>query len=411
MILGIAVIVLCGMAFDWLARRVNAPGLIGLLLLGLLAGPFAFDLLPEGLYAVASDLRMLALVVILFRAGFEMNRKALAQVGPRAVLLSFVPCLCEALVVTCVAPMLLPLNTHEAAILGAVLAAVSPAVVVPYMVQFSREGRGTDKGIPTLVLAGASCDDAVAIVLCTSLTAAYVGGSVNIAMQLGRIPIAVITGIASGLAVGYALYRFFKQANPRATKRLLILLAGAVLLLNSQSVIDHWVPYSALITVLTVGVVIYELDVRAAGELSDKLAKVWVFAQLLLFVLVGAQVDVRLAWSAGGAGVAVVVAGLAGRSIGVFLCLLRSELTHRERLFVVFAYVPKATVQAAIGATPLAAMVAAGMDGTPGQLILAVAVLSILLTAPLGAFLIGLGGKRLLSVQTAGSEQRAAPVC
>ena len=398
MILGIAEILLAGMAFDWLARRLRAPGLLGLLLLGLLAGPFALNLLDPGIYTVASDFRLVALVVILFRAGFEMNRQQLARVGARAVLMSCVPCLCETAVVTCVAPLLLPLTTHEAAILGAVLAAVSPAVIVPYMIQFNREARGTDKGIPTLVLAGASCDDAVAIVLCTTLTAAYVGHSADLAARLATIPVSVVTGVLSGLALGYALHRFFKATDPRATKRLLILLALAILLTKAQPWVERFVPYSALMAVMAIGIMIYELEVRAAAEISEKLGKVWIFAQLLLFVLVGAQVDARLAWSVGLAGLGVIFAGLAGRSLGVFLCLVRSNLTARERLFVALAYIPKATVQAAIGAAPLAAMGAAGMGTAPGSVILAVAVLSILVTAPLGAGLISFGGRRLLNV-------------
>jgi NhaP-type Na+/H+ or K+/H+ antiporter len=290
----------------------------------------------------------------------------------------------------------LPLTFHEAALLGAVLAAVSPAVIVPYMIQFNREGRGTDMGIPTLILAGASCDDAVAIVLCTSFTAAYVGHTSAIAAQLATIPVSVLTGIGFGLAAGYGLHRLFRHANPRATKRLLILLASAILLTQAQPWVEGYVPYSALMSIMAIGVMIYELEVRAAQEMSEKLGKLWIFAQLLLFVLVGAQVNVGLAWSVGLAGAAVIGVGLIGRSLGVCLCLLRSNLTAKERLFVVFAYFPKATVQAAIGASPLVAMSAAGMSKAPGEVILAVAVLSILLTAPLGAALISFTGKRLL---------------
>lgn len=400
MILGIAEIVLGGMAFDWLARKLKAPGLLGLLLLGLLVGPFALNLLDPGIYTVAADLRLVALVVILFRAGFEMNRQALAKVGARAVLMAFVPCLCETAAVMFLAPFFLPLSTHEAAMLGAVLAAVSPAVIVPYMLQFSRERRGTEKGIPTLVLAGASCDDAVAIVLCTTLAAAYTGQAVNVAAVATAIPVSVTTGIVSGLVMGYALHRFFKWTDPRATKRLLILLAVAILLTKAQALVETVVPYSALMAIMAIGVMIYELEIRAANEMSEKLGKLWIFAQLLLFVLVGAQVNVKLAWSVGLAGGAVILIGLLGRSLGVCFCLLRSGLNRKERLFVALAYVPKATVQAAVGAVPLTAMAAAGLNTAPGEMILAVAVLSILLTAPAGAFLIGWGGKRLLTCET-----------
>jgi NhaP-type Na+/H+ or K+/H+ antiporter len=398
MILGIAEVILAGMVFEWVANKLKAPGLLGLLLLGLVAGPFALNLIDPGLYAVGADLRIVALVVILFRAGFEMNRQQLAAVGVRAVLMSFVPCLCETAAVAFFAPLVLPLTFHEAALLGAVLAAVSPAVIVPYMIQFNREGRGTDKGIPTLILAGASCDDAVAIVLCTSFTAAYVGHASEITAQLATIPVSVLTGIGFGLAAGYGLHLLFKHANPRATKRLLVLLAVAIVLTQAQPWVEGYVPYSALMSIMAIGVMIYELEVRAAQEMSEKLGKLWIFAQLLLFVLVGAQVNVGLAWSVGLAGAGVILVGLVGRSLGVCLCLLSSNLTAKERLFVVFAYFPKATVQAAIGASPLVAMTAAGMSTAPGEVILAVAVLSILLTAPLGAALISFTGKRLLRV-------------
>ena len=397
MILGIAEIIIGGMIFDWLARRTKAPGLLGLLLLGILFGPFALNLIEPGIYKVASDLRMVALVVILFRAGFEMNRKSLQKVGSQAIMIAFIPCLCEIGTVTLVAPLLLPLSTLEAAMLGSVLAAVSPAVVVPYMIKFSREGLGTNKGIPTLVLAGAACDDAVAIVLCSALTAVYTGTTVNTWVKIGSIPISIFTGIVTGLAVGYLLYRFFKLANPRATKRLLTILALAIILISAQQHIENWIPYSALMTILTIGIIIYEVDARAAREISDKLGKLWIFAQLLLFVLVGAQVDLNVAWGAGLAGCAVIFIGLSGRTAAVFLCLAGSQFNKKERLFVALSYLPKATVQAAIGAAPLAAMAVAKMDTGPGELILAIAVLSIITTAPLGAFLINAGGKRLLT--------------
>lgn len=400
MIHSIAIVVLAGLLFDALASRLKAPGLLGLLLLGLLLGPFALDALPPETYAAAGELRTLALIVILLRAGFEMNRRDLAKVGLRAVLMSFIPCFAEVAVVTAVAPRLLPLGTLEAAILGATLAAVSPAVIVPYMIRFNRERRGTAKGIPTLVLAGASCDDAVAIVLASSFLAMLVGTESHVLARLAEIPVAVATGIAGGLAAGAVLFRMFRRFNPRATKRLLVLLALAVLLLDAQKAIEAHVPFSGLMACMAIGVVIFEMDAAMAHEIAAKLAKTWIFAQLLLFVLIGAQVDAKLALSVGMAGAAVVAAGLAGRSLGVLLCLVRSPLDWRERGFVVLAYWPKATVQAAVGALPLGALAAAGRPTEPGQVILAVAVLSILLTAPLGAFLIERVGTRVLSIET-----------
>jgi len=398
MLLGIAELILLGLIVDWAFRALKMPGLIGLLLLGVLAGPYAFNLLNPETTMVSQQLRLLALIVILLRAGFEISRETLAKVGPRAVMMSFIPCVCEVAFITVMGPILLPLSHLEAAMLGSVLAAVSPAVVVPLMIQFIEEGRGTDKGAPTLVLAGASCDDAVAIVLCTAFVGMYVGQAENLVLSLARIPVSLILGIGVGLLLGLALFWFFKKFNPRATKRMLILLGLAVLLLNLQDHIEQIVPFSALLALMAIGFIILEKDEHIAHEISSKLGKLWIFAQLLLFTLVGAQVDVGVAWKAGVAGIGIILFGLVGRSIGVQLCLLKSNFNAKERVFIGVSYLPKATVQAAIGSVPLFAMTAAGMGAAPGELILAIAVMSILLTAPLGAFLISWSGRRLLPV-------------
>ena len=398
MLLGIAELLLLGLVVDWAFRALKMPGLIGLLLMGVVVGPYALNLLNPEIIRVSQQLRLLALIVILLRAGFEISRETLAKVGPRAVVMSFVPCICEVSVITSIGPLLLPLSYLEAAMLGSVLAAVSPAVVVPLMIQFIEEGRGTDKGAPTLVLAGASVDDAVAIVLCTAFVGMYVGQAENLIVSLARIPVSLVLGIGSGLLLGLALFWFFKRFNPRATKRMLILLGLAVMLLNLQDRIEHVVPYSALLALMAIGFIILEKDEHIAHEMSSKLGKFWIFAQLLLFTLVGAQVDIGVAWQAGLAGVGIILLGLVGRSIGVQLCLLNSDFNPKERVFIGVSYLPKATVQAAIGSVPLFAMAAAGMGTAPGQLILAIAVLSILLTAPLGAFLITWAGRQFLPV-------------
>lgn len=398
MLLGIAELLLLGLVVDWAFRALKMPGLIGLLLMGVVVGPYALNLLNPEIIRVSQQLRLLALIVILLRAGFEISRETLAKVGPRAVVMSFVPCICEVAVITAIGPLLLPLSYLEAAMLGSVLAAVSPAVVVPLMIQFIEEGRGTDKGAPTLVLAGASVDDAVAIVLCTAFVGMYVGQAENLIVSLARIPVSLVLGIGSGLLLGLALFWFFKRFNPRATKRMLILLGLAVMLLNLQDRIEHVVPYSALLALMAIGFIILEKDEHIAHEMSSKLGKFWIFAQLLLFTLVGAQVDIGVAWQAGLAGVGIILLGLVGRSIGVQLCLLNSDFNPKERVFIGVSYLPKATVQAAIGSVPLFAMAAAGMGTAPGHLILAIAVLSILLTAPLGAFLITWAGRQFLPV-------------
>lgn len=403
MLMGIAELVLLGLLFDWGFRRLKMPGLVGLLLLGVLVGPYAFDLLNNETQSISQELRLLALIVILLRAGFEISRKALAKVGARAVMMSFIPCLCEVACVTLAAPALLGISRMEAAMLGSVLAAVSPAVVVPLMIQFIEEKRGADKGAPTLVLAGSSCDDAVAIVLCTSFVGMYAGQSVNLGLSLAKIPVSVFFGIGAGLGIGVLLHRFFKRFDPRATKRVLIILGLAVLLLNLQSKIEHIIPFSALIALMAIGFIILEKEEHMAHEISSKLGKLWIFAQLLLFTLVGAKVNLPVAAKSGLAGAGVIAIGLVGRIIGVQICLIKSHFNRKERLFVSFAYLPKATVQAAIGGVPLAAMAAAGMNIAPGELILAIAVLSIILTAPLGALLISWSGKRLLTISESDS--------
>lgn len=332
MLTGIAQCIIFGLIFDWLFRLIKLPGLIGLLTLGVISGPYVLGILNPETLAVSEDLRLMALVVILLRSGFEVSKDALAKVGGRAIMMAFIPCICETAIVTALAPHLLPLTWLEAAMLGSLLAAVSPAVVVPLMIQFIKEGRGSEKSIPTLVLAGASCDDAVAIVLSTSFIAMYVGESVNIAKSLAMIPVSVITGMIAGLAIGYLLYRFFITFNPRATKRGLILIGLSVFLMALQKQIEHAVPFSALLAIMAIGFIILEKCEKTAHEISSKLDKIWVFAQLLLFVLVGAQVNLPVAVNAGLAGAIIIMTGLLGRSLGVQFCLFRSDLNAKGAL-------------------------------------------------------------------------------
>jgi len=296
-------------------------------------------------------------------------------------------------------PWLLHLSYMESAILGAVLAAVSPAVVVPLMINFIDRKKGTEKGIPTLLLAASSIDDVFVIVVYSVLIGFYTGAKVNIPWKLVGIPVSIISGIAVGLICGLVLYRLFDLFNPRATKRLLAILGISIVLVALEPVLKHFLPFAALVAVMAIGAVILEKNEYMAHELSAKLAKLWIFAEILLFTLVGAQVDIHVAWKAGAAGSVLIGLALIARSIGTYLCLIGSPFTLSERIFVVISYVPKATVQAAIGAAPLLAMRAAGMDTRPGQIILAVAVLSILLTAPVGAWAITIVGNRVLKQQ------------
>ena len=396
MAVSIAEIIVLGLIADWFFRCFRIPGLVGMLLVGVLFGPYVLGYLDPNLLAIGADLRLIALIVILLRAGFELNKRTLHRVGVRALLLSFVPAVVEGAAITLAGPWLLGLSYGESAILGAVLAAVSPAVVVPFMIRFIQERRGTEKGIPTMVLAAASVDDVFVIVVYGAIVGLYTGQKVHLAWRLASIPLSVILGIAVGLAVGWGLYKLFLRFNPRATKRVLVVVALAVLLVRMEHLLEAWMPFAALVSAMAIGFVILEKQESMAHEISAKLAKIWVFAEIILFAMVGAQVNVHVAIDAGLAGAGLVLLAIVARAVGTYLCMLGSNLTVGERIFVVIAYTPKATVQAAIGGAPLVAMRLAGMDTGPGEIILAVAVLSILLTAPVGAWMIGLVGNRVL---------------
>jgi NhaP-type Na+/H+ or K+/H+ antiporter/CBS domain-containing protein len=411
MALSLAELVILGLLVDWIFRKIRVPGLVGMLLVGIVMGPCVSGMLRPDLLSVSSDLRMIALIVILLRAGFELSKDTLRRVGFRAALLSCIPAVFEGIAVMLLGPWLLHLSYMESAILGSVLAAVSPAVVVPLMINFMEQKKGTEKGIPTLVLAASSIDDVFVIVVYSVLIGFYAGAKVNVAWKLAGIPISIISGILIGLVFGFALYRLFDRFNPRATKRLLTILAIAVVLVAAESAVGDFLPFAALVAVMAVGAIVLEKNEFMAHEISARLAKLWVFAEILLFTLVGAQVDIRVAWQAGLAGIVLIVFGLIVRSVGTYLCLIASPFTQSERLFIVISYIPKATVQAAIGGAPLLAMQAAGMDTGPGQVILAVAVLSILLTAPVGAWAITFVGNRVLKQQVlSGLEDKNQPL-
>jgi NhaP-type Na+/H+ or K+/H+ antiporter len=390
MALSLALIILLGLGADYLFRRLHLPGLVGMLFAGVVAGPYLLGLLSPAMMEVSGDFRKIALVVILLRAGFELQRDTLNRVGRAALVMSIVPAVFEILAVVLVAPRLLQITLLEAAILGSILAAVSPAVVVPLMIDFMDQGRGTRKGIPTLLLGASSIDDVFVIVVFTVFLGMVGGQDVNLLVKLGEIPLSIGLGIVLGILPGLLLLRLFQRFDWRPPRRTLVVLGTAILLTWVEEVCEPWVPIASLIGVMAIGFIILEKAEPMAHIISQKLKKIWVFAELLLFVLVGAQVNIHVAWEAGLTGTLVIVVGLVFRSIGTYLSLLGTPFDWKERFFCVVAYVPKATVQAAIGALPLAAGVASG------DVILAVAVLSILLTAPLGAFGILFLGERVL---------------
>ena len=398
MAVSIAEIIILGLLADWFFRQFRLPGLIGIMLVGVLLGPHLLGYLDPGLLAIGSDLRLIALIVILLRAGFELSRRTLHQVGTRALLLSFIPALAEGAAITLAGPQLLGLTTMESAILGSVLAAVSPAVVVPMMLRFNTRRMGAEKGIPTMIIAASSGEDVFAIVVFGVLIGLHTVQQARIGWTLAGIPVSIALGVLAGLGCGVLLYRLFDRFNPRATKRVLVIIALVILLVRAERLLEAWMPFTALAAAMAIGFVILEKREPMAHEISAKLAKIWVFAEIILFALVGAQVNLPMVWRAGAAGAALIGIGLAARGLGMLLCLAGSRLTLPERLFVVVSFIPKATVQAAIGAAPLMALRAAGLPAAPGELILALAVLSIVLTAPAGAIAIALLGERVLAV-------------
>jgi NhaP-type Na+/H+ or K+/H+ antiporter len=390
MAVSIALIVLLGLLSDYLFKKIKLPGLIGMLIIGVLCGPYVFDLMQPELLKVSSDWRMVALIVILLRAGLELKRDTLNRVGKTALIMSCLPAILEGIAITFLGPPLLGLSMLESAILGSIVAAVSPAVVVPFMIDFIRNKQGTKKGIPTMILSASSVDDVFVIVIFTILLGMYTGSETSPVVKILEIPESMVLGIGLGALAGFLLYHLFERYNLRATKMTIVVMAVSILLTWIEEELKTKVAMSALLGVMTIGFILLEKSEIRAHKMSDKLSKVWIFAEILLFVLVGAQVNIQVAWDAGLAGALLIFIALIARSIGTYLSVLGTDLNIRERLFCVISYIPKATVQAAIGAVPLEA----GVKG--GEIILAVAVLSIILTAPLGAISIMVTGKRWL---------------
>ena len=376
MFASLAFVFLFGLTGAAVFEKMKLPRIIGMLLVGILIGPYALGLLDPTILSISGDLRKLALMLILLRAGLSLDLGDLKRVGRSAVLMAFVPATFEVLAVVSFAPMILGVTRVEAAVMGAVLGAVSPAVVVPRMVKLMEEGRGTKQGVPQMIMAGASCDDVYVIVLFSTFTRMAQGGGARLA-DFAAVPISVVLGALVGAAGGWMLNRLFERGRIAETMRIMLTLAVGCLLIALEGWLDDKAALSGLLGVMSMAVMLRRLgDVKA---ISAGIGKLWQAAEVLLFVLVGAAVDIRYTLEAGAGAVLLIALALAIRSIGVALCVAGTKLTKKERLFCVIAYLPKATVQAAIGATPLAM-------GLPcGKLVLSVAVLAILITAPLGA--------------------------
>lgn len=398
MLTSLALVFLAGLAAAAVCSAIKLPRIIGMLLIGIVLGPHILNVLDDSILSISSELRQMALIIILLKAGLSLNLSDLRQVGRPAVLLSCLPATCELAGYILLAPYLLGVNRIEAAVMGAVLAAVSPAVVVPRMVFLMENRWGTDKSIPQMLLVGASCDDIYVIVLFTTFTGIAQGGNARAADFL-NIPVSVLLGIAVGAAAGYALSRFFEAAFARnhmvrGSVKVIIVLSVSFLLVALETVLKGKIALSGLLAVTSMACMLARKttgEVRA--RLSEKFGKLWIAAELILFVLVGAAVDIRYVSETGLAAVLMVFAALIFRAAGVVLCLAGTKLSRRERLFCVIAYLPKATVQAAIGSVPLAM-------GLPcGKIVLSVAVLAILITAPLGALGMDAAYRKLLKYE------------
>lgn len=396
MLISLSYIFLAGMFLSWLCKKMRLPGLLGMIFTGILLGPYCLGLIDSSLLNISSELRKIALIIILMRAGLNLDLSDLKRVGRPAILMCFVPACFEMVGMILLAPKLLGISLLDAAIMGSVVAAVSPAVIVPKMLQLMDEGYGTKESIPQLILAGASVDDVFVIVMFTAFLSLAQGESVNI-LSFVNIPLSILTGITGiicGALLGKGFAIFFKKNHMRDTIKILVLLSVAFILVTFEDALP--IPFSGLIAIMFMGIFLQRNHSVASKRLSVKFNKLWVGAEVLLFVLVGACVNIFYALKAGVMAILLIFGVLLFRMLGVFICLLKTSLTKSERLFCMIAYCPKATVQAAIGSVPLTA----GLEC--GQIVLTVAVLSILITAPLGAFLIEHTYKKWLK-----KEQRA----
>ena len=390
MLTSIALIFLFGMMFGWIFEKLRLPSLLGMILTGIILGPCMLNLIDGSILSISSELRQVALVVILTRAGLSLDVRELKKAGRSALLMCFVPASLEIIGTTIFAPVLFGISYTEAALIGSVIAAVSPAVVVPRMLKVMNEGYGTDKQIPQIILAGASADDVYVIVLFTSLSAVVSGGNASVTDFI-QIPTSIFLGVLLGIVIGLLLNFFFRKVHIRDSAKLIIIMSLSFLVLALQDISTDFVRVSGLIAIMVLGMTLFTKYPVLAKRLSEKYNKLWVAAEIVLFVLVGAAVQVDSITKYGVPAVVLLIAALIFRMLGVFISLIKTKLNMKERLFCMLVYTPKATVQAAIGAIPLAM----GLDC--GNLVLSVAVLSIIITAPFGAFLIDLTYKKLLA--------------
>lgn len=389
MLLSLALIMMIGAFMGWGCKKLRLPALLGMIVTGIVLGPYTLDLIDESILGISSELRKIALIIILTRAGLSLDMNDLKRVGRPAVLMCFLPACFELLGMVILAPKLLGISVLESAVMGAVVGAVSPAVIVPKMLKLMEDGYGTGQSIPQMILAAASVDDVFVIVMFSVFTGLVKSGNVS-AYEFVRIPVSIALGIAAGLCIGYIMEKYFKKVHIRDTEKVIIMLSVSFILVTFEDAYSYRIPFSALIAIMCMGIAIQQKRMAVAERLSVKFSKLWVAAEVMLFVLVGATVDLSYAASAGISAVILIFGVLVFRMAGVFLCVAKTSLTMKERLFCMIAYMPKATVQAAIGGIPLS------MGLACGRIVLVVAVLAIMITAPLGAFLIDLTYRKLL---------------
>ena len=396
MLTSLSFIFLVGLAMGAICQKLKLPRIIGMLATGIVLGPYVLDLLDPSILSISADLRKMALIIILLKAGLSLILDDLKKVGRPAIMMSFVPASFEIIGYLLFAPAILGITRVEAAVMGSVLAAVSPAVVVPRMVQLMETKYGTEKAIPQMIMAGASCDDIFVIVLFTTFLSMAQGGSADI-KAFANIPVSIILGIILGAIVGYLLYLFFETAYAkkhyvRNSMKVIIVLGFSFLLIAIEGWLEGKIAVSGLLAVVSMACVLkMKCTAFVSKRLSEKFGKLWLAAEVILFVLVGAAVDIRYTLDAGLAAVAMIFIALIFRSFGVLLCTVKTDLSVKERVFCVIAYLPKATVQAAIGSVPFAA-------GLPcGKIVLSVAVMAIIITAPLGAFGMDFSYKKFLT--------------
>ena len=390
MLLSISLILIVGMSMGYICSKLKLPSLIGMLATGIILGPYVLNLLDSSILGISADLRKIALIIILTRAGFGLDLSGLKKLGRPAILMCFVPATFELIGMIIIAPKLMGISVLEAAIMGSVLAAVSPAVVVPRMVKLMDEGYGVKEGIPQLILAGASVDDVYVIVLFSTFIGMIQGENASI-LNFINIPVSIFLGILIGLFIGYLMANFFKKVHIRDTSKVLIILSVSFLLVVIEDSLTTSITFSSLIAIMFIGIGIQKKREIVAKRLSIKYSKLWVAAEIFLFVLVGATVNINYLGNVGIKALIVILVALMFRMVGVFVSLLGTSIKPKEKLFTMMAYTPKATVQAAIGGIPLALGLACG------DTVLTVAVLAIVLTAPLGAFAIDSTYKKLLN--------------